>query len=182
MLRPSIALVLGLACIASCGVKLDGVAGDASRDTPGAPGDAPPVDARPCTGGDARMSSPTGTCYFLFTGPATYANAKTACAAAGGRLAVLRNAQDDAVAQALAGTLDVFFGLTDQVTEGTFVWDDGASLIYSDWYPGEPNDGGGVYPEDCGVINGRRGGAWDDRPCAPDPTAGGGLYAYLCES
>jgi lectin-like protein len=144
--------------------------------------DASPIDARPCTGGDAHMSSPTGACFFLFTAPATYANAQAGCAAAGGHLAILRNAQDDAIAQQLAGTRDAFFGLSDQVTEGAFLWTDGAALIYADWYPGEPNDGGGAYPEDCGVINGARGGAWDDRPCEPIPNVGGGLYAYLCES
>jgi len=176
-------LGLALACTAACGARLgsDGP-GDAPRDTQDPPADAA-IDARPCVGGDARMSTPSGVCYFLFTTPATYADAKASCAAAGGRLAIIRNSQDDVVAQMLVGTtLDAFIGLSDQVTEGTFVWEDGSALLYANWYPTEPNDGGGNYPEDCGVINGRRGGSWDDRPCEPIPNVGGGLYAYLCES
>lgn len=163
----SAALALAAACTAACGAQL----GDAA------------VDAEvPCTGGDAAMRSPTGACLFLFSVQVTYVNARASCMSQGGRLAILRTVEDDQAARALAGTRDVFFGLSDQVTEGTFVWADDSAPTYTNWYMNEPNDGGGNYPEDCGVINGARGGAWDDRPCEPIPNVGGGLYAYLCES
>ncbi len=180
----ALAAALGLAC-AGCGVRLDGGGPDGS----GPDGGGKPVDAAidapppPCTGGDAAMRSPTGACFVLFRAPVTYANARAGCTSRGTRLAILRTAQDDQVARTLAGaTLNVFIGLTDQATEGTFVWGDGSALTYTSWYMGEPNDGSGAYPEDCAVVAGPRGGAWDDRPCEPVPNVGGGLYSYLCES
>jgi len=183
------ATACALACTAACGVQLGGTGDDTARDD-ARPADAP-VDARPCTGGDARMRSPSGACLFVVLAPATFTDAQAGCAARGGRLATLRNAQDDATARLLvrAGMLDAFdafIGLSDLAVEGTFVWIvDGAPLgpeTYSNWYPSEPNDGGGGYPEDCGVANGRRDGKWDDRPCEPMPNVGGGMYSYLCES
>jgi len=171
---PQLALIAAAAaCAASagCGVRIEG----------GGAADAA-VDARPCTGGDAAQASPSGACFFVFTAPATFAGARDACAAQGAHLAILRSAQDDQVAGALVGaTGTAFIDLTDQATEGTFVWGDATAPAYTNWYPAEPNDGGGNYPEDCAVIVGARGGQWDDRPCAPVPDVGGGSYAYLCQ-
>jgi hypothetical protein len=182
MLRCSLALAL----IAGCGVEIDGNQGevaDAASDSQ-TPLDAAvdaPIDARPCTGGDGAMMSGT-QCLVVFDTPRTFADAMAQCAAFGSQLLVIRNAQDDAVARMLAGTADLFMGLSDTATEGTFVWVDGSALVYSNWYLGEPNNGNGNYQEDCGVINGARGGQWDDRPCAPTPERPmSGQYGYLCQ-
>jgi len=174
-------LSLALAVTAACGAELGGGSGP---DAPGPGRDASvdaAVDAAPCTGGDAAMRSPTGACFFVFNQQVTYVDARSGCAASGAHLAILRSAQDAQVARTLVGANTAFLGLTDQATEGTFVWSDGSSLIYTDWYPGEPNDGGGAYPEDCAVISGARAGQWDDRPCEPITNVGGGLYSYLCQ-
>jgi hypothetical protein len=170
MSRARIASIALALAPAACGVRLEG----------GGPADAPP-DARPCTAGDARMPSPSGACFFVYTAPVAYADAQAGCAAQGAHLAILRSAEDDQIARALAGTLNVFIGLSDLELEGTFVWADGSAPTYTAWDMLEPNDGGGTYAEDCAVIAGPRGGVWDDRPCAPGPDHGGGTYAYLCE-
>lgn len=181
LFAPRSLLALALAVTAACGAELGGGGGGGGGpDAPGGGGDAS-VDAAPCTGGDAAMRSPTGACFFLFNQQVTYVDAQAGCAASGAHLAILRNAQDAQVAQTLVGANTAFLGLTDQILEGTFVWSDGSSLIYTDWYAGEPNDGGGVYPEDCAVISGARTGQWDDRPCEPITDVGGGLYSYLCQ-
>ncbi|XP_078699660.1 CD209 antigen-like protein A [Branchiostoma floridae x Branchiostoma belcheri] len=55
-----------------------------------------------------------------------------------------------------------WFGLSDEGTEGQFVWEDGTRLTstgFTDWYPGEPNGGGS---EDC-VQYWRH--SWNDRSC-----------------
>lgn len=181
---------LGVSLIAvvagACGVTIEGGAGSQDANKTGPPLDDAaidaPIDARPCTGGDARMMSPSGACFLLFTGPATYAVASAACTAQGAHLAVAPTAQDAQTLTALVGPTGVaFIGFTDQAVEGSFVWVDGTPRQYTNWYTGEPNDGSGNYPEDCAVVAGIRNGQWDDRPCAPVAGVGGGSYAYLCQ-
>jgi hypothetical protein len=180
---------LAVLALAGCGVETGGGSGggpDAARaDAPrpiDAGIDAPTVDARPCTGGDANMSSGS-TCFLLFTTPRSFADARASCLALGTHLAVPSDATKYAAAKALAGTLDVFIGLSDEVTENTFAWVDGTPLVFTAWNPLEPNNGGATYEEDCALIAGARALDWDDRPCAPGGTApvGSGAYAYMCQ-
>ncbi|MEM1184681.1 MAG: FG-GAP-like repeat-containing protein [Planctomycetota bacterium] len=51
-------------------------------------------------------------------------------------------------------------GLSDEVTEGTFVWDNGDAVTYTNWRPGEPNNFQGV--EDYTAINRFGTGQWND--------------------
>lgn len=173
-----------LVMLAACSASVDGNAGDPDAAVPDdAPpiDSAPPIDARACAGGDARMAVADGSCIVRFDAAKTYADASAACMAFGARLAILNSSERDAVARTLAGAVDVFIGLTDQAVEATFVWSDGSALGYKNFYAGEPNDGGGNYPEDCIIVNGVRGGQWDDRRCVPDPNTGvGGVYPYFC--
>jgi hypothetical protein len=171
--------------LAACSASVDG---NSTGDIDAAVGDArsidaapQPTDARVCAGGDARMAVADGSCVVRFDAVTTYADAAAACVAFGAKLAILNSSERDAVARTLAGTANLFIGLTDQAVETTFVWSDGSALGYKNFYPGEPNDGNGTFPEDCIIVNGVRGGQWDDRPCAPDPNAGvPGMYPYLC--
>ena len=171
--------------LAGCTASVDGNRkGEVDAATPDAAAiDAAPIviDARPCAGGDARMAVGDGSCVVRFDAAKTYVDASAACVAFGARLAVVNSSERDAVARTLAGTADLFIGLTDQAVEATFVWSDGSALGYKNFYPGEPNDGNGNFPEDCIIVNGVRGGQWDDRPCATDPNTGVvGMYPYLC--
>ncbi|MEJ7600998.1 MAG: lectin-like protein [Kofleriaceae bacterium] len=166
--------------LAACSASVDVKGTDAAPPADG-PRDTPPIDARPCEGGTGRGTAPDGACVVRFDTPATYADAAAACVAFGSQLAIVNTSERDALARTLAGATDLFIGLTDQATEGAFVWSDGTAVGYTNFYLNEPNDGSGVYPEDCIVINGVRGGQWDDRRCAPDPATGaGGVFPYLC--
>ncbi len=182
---------------AGCGVKLEegGSSIDASTrdsattDAPVADAaiDAPPADARLCAGGSARAVDPmTGSCFVYFVGPATYAQAETACTAFGSRLAVIKNAQTNATVRSLIGLTDAFIGGTD-LTEGTWLWLNNpldpfvVGVQYTNWRAGEPNNGSSnPNGEDCAIIEGDENGTWDDRPCAPPPV-GAGAYAYVCQ-
>jgi len=177
-------LTLALLIVAGCGVKLDqgsdASTGDARPIDADLGTDAPP-DARPCTGGDAHMTDPTGSCFVFFQAPKLYADAQAACAAIGARLAIVSSATTNTLLTQLAqASAAVFIGATDAVTENTFVWQDGSAVTYTNWRSGEPSNGGGSYEEDCVVIQPMLAGVWDDRPCAPPPT-GAGSYSYVCQ-
>lgn len=182
-----LALLLGVvaavALLGGCGASLDGAnrVDDASPDGPAVRMDAA-IDAAPCTGGDARAAAPDGSCLMLVVAPQTFADGKATCDGLGGHLAILLTSAVDDAAEALAGDLDTFIGLTDEVSEGSFVWVDGTPLGFTNWELGEPNDADGRHPEDCAIIAGTRAEkGWDDRPCAPSPEHSGGVYAVLCQ-
>ncbi|MFT3696090.1 MAG: C-type lectin domain-containing protein [Kofleriaceae bacterium] len=180
-----------LVMLVGCSARL----GDATGPSTGTDADSSidgqvshPIDAAPdakvCMGGDAHMADSDGNCFQFFTAKKIFADAKTACDAAGAHLAKLENkAQNDIVA-ALSVGVDSFIGATDAVTEGTFLWEDGTPLTYKNFHTGEPNNGGsGGYQEDCLVMAGARAGGtdWDDRPCTTGLAANAGSYAYTCE-
>jgi hypothetical protein len=72
----------------------------------------------------------------------------------------------------------VWLGLNDFATEGTYVWADGSTSAFRNWYPGEPNNNGN---QDFVVMY--LGGEWDDvkdveNGAAVGPT--GGLVENSC--
>ena len=177
---------LPLALVAGCGASVqDGGNGtpDSGDSTPvdaAEPPDAPP-DARPCTGGDASMTAPDGSCLLRFAAKITYVNAIALCAANNARLAVLDSKPVSDAAITFVGLLDAWIGLDDRAVEGTFVWADGSAPVFTSFSALEPNNGGGAYQEDCIVIAGESGRQWDDRPCSPADLAGAGEYGTLCQ-
>jgi hypothetical protein len=170
-----------LVVVAACGASL----GDSNDHPDGAVDgkliDAGP-DARPCTGGDAHTSDGT-SCFVFVRSPVIHDDAKAACAAMNGHLARVENATQNAMIATMITGVDSFIGATDLANEGTFVWDDGSPLTYTNWRAGEPSSGGGMYEEDCAIIEGAKtpDDTWDDRPCAPVVNVGGGLYGYVCQ-
>jgi hypothetical protein len=178
-------IAVGACLLVACSATLGRRGGGSDQIADGAvdgPTDAA-IDARVCAGGDAHMVGPNGECLVMFHTPKTYVEAKAACAAINAHLAYLKDAAIDSVAETFVGSANTFIGLTDIAVEGTFVWDDGTPLTYSNWHTGEPNNGGsGGYQEDCVIIAGARVGAqWDDRPCDPSQVPTSGMFAYLCE-
>lgn len=191
------AVVIAIAAVAAgCGARVDVDPGDDTADDDGDDDDAPPgadartadavppVDAAPCTGGNAQAED-GATCYEAFLAlPIPWDQAQAVCAGRGGALAKIDDAAENQIVTILAGDIRVWIGGTDAVTEGTFVWTDGTLLAagYTNWRDGEPNNANGNFEEDCTVLEGQNDGTWDDRPCAPDPDAGvAGEYFYVCE-
>lgn len=95
-----------------------------------------------------------------------HAEAVTACDDLGGHLVILESPEEsDAVAATVATltTSPFWVGLTDEDSEGAWVWIDGTPLDYdSRWAPNEPNNYGN---EDCVHNSWERVGAWNDLPC-----------------
>jgi hypothetical protein len=178
--------VLALLALGGC-AQIFGLEETTARPAP----DAARVDARvfdaplPCAGGDARSVDPvTGACYVLFTGPMPRDLARTTCQGLGGttRLASIQSASENALIKSLAGDRDVFLGGSDALVEMTFVWDDGTSFQYLNWNTGEPNNGAGMFEEDCLVMIGViTTGVWNDVPCAPAAGTTLGSFAFVCE-
>ena len=177
--------VLALLALGGC-AEIFGLDETTTRVSPDAR-DAAPTDApRPCLGGDARSVDPvTGACYVFFASPSTRDVARTTCQALGAttRLASIQSASENTLIKNLSGTVDVFIGGSDEVTEGTFVWDDGTPFQLTNWNAGEPNNGGAAgFEEDCVVMLGASAiGAWNDVPCAPTAGTTLGSFAFVCE-
>jgi Lectin C-type domain/Putative metal-binding motif len=128
-----------------------------------------------CSGCELHESA--GHSYALCPAGAPFDAARVACAAFGGDLLRLDDAAELATVVAFAeppagvgGGWSM--GLSDIAAEGTFVWVDGGPLTFSNWNPGEPNDG--ATNEDCAELD-LAGGGWNDIPCA-DPRA------FVCEA
>ena len=143
-----------------------------------------PIDARPCQGGTMAQVGPDGSCFVFVATPQTYVDAKAACAAMSAHLAYVKTAALDTFAETFVGTTNTWIGLSDRATEGTFIWDDGSALVFSNWATGEPNSGGldATYQEDCAIIAGARATKqWDDRPCDASEVPTSGMFATLCQ-
>lgn len=103
---------------------------------------------------------------------ASWADAAAACEASGGRLFVPRDraAYDRVLA---LGPTELWLGITDQLSEGTFVAPALApeEPFFLGWLPGEPNSGNGAADEDC--VMGYLDGLNDEGCGTPKP--------YRCE-
>jgi hypothetical protein len=85
--------------------------------------------------------------YYLLS-PSTWTDAEAAAVGLGGHLVTIDDAFENTFVTSRFGVAtgvfasqhDLWIGLTDQVTEGTFVWASGAPLVYQNWVVGEPNN------------------------------------------
>jgi hypothetical protein len=110
-----------------------------------------------------------GHLYSTTTTATTYVTARNQAVAAGGWLASIESAAEQAfIASAFSSVLatqSVWIGLNDLAVEGSFVWESGASVIpgvsYTNWQPGEPNNLG---DEDAvEMLTNADSNRWNDR-------------------
>ena len=88
-----------------------------------------------------------GHLYYLLTED-TWQNSETQAVSLGGHLATIRDqAEQDWVFSTFGsygGTnYSLWIGLREVGTEGSYQWVSGDSAGYTNWFPGEPNNGGG---------------------------------------
>jgi hypothetical protein len=153
---------------------------DAAND--GAP--PPPPDAR-TPAPDAMAACPTGYrapvgsthAYRFANTQKTWADAETDCANDGApytHLVVIDDDGENFTIDQIAGNKDVWIGITDEATEGTWLDITGQPVSFFRWSLGEPNNGGGnmAPPENCGEQY--DGGLWNDTECT-------GQLRYVCE-
>ncbi|HYG74204.1 MAG TPA: LamG-like jellyroll fold domain-containing protein [Planctomycetota bacterium] len=103
---------------------------------------------------------PFGGHYYTYSNVMTsWHNAQSLLAAQNGHLATPTSASEDDFVWRFGGYTNNWIGLTDEQSEGTFVWSSGEPFSYTNWGPGEPSDWGG---EDYGIY--WWGFQWNDVP------------------
>ena len=114
-----------------------------------------------------------GHSYQRFDTGMSWTAAKTFCESKGAHLAtVTSQAEHDFIVNNFAPR-DLWLGASDAASEGTWVWVTGEPWSYTNWYPGEPNNFGGVenyLVTDTSVLK-----KWNDVPVAGDN------FVPLCE-
>lgn len=122
---------------------------------------APAVDDNICSFADSIAGYTVlgdfgGHRYYLSTNSVSWQQAKTAAAAINGNLvSVTSQGEMNFLA---AFNKRFWIGLTDEATEGTYVWVSGEAYSYTNWNPGEPNNSGNEdYIEMFGTD-----GKWND--------------------
>ncbi|XP_077976842.1 C-type mannose receptor 2-like [Glandiceps talaboti] len=104
-----------------------------------------------------------GKCYYAYEFQKyTYGESKTICEGKGGSLVTIDNAEENLFLYGFSRDANtLWIGATDSNSEGTWQWQDGSEISYSNWASNEPNDAGGK--EDCAHLRGA--GDWNDHEC-----------------
>ena len=113
--------------------------------------------------------------YFLNSG-IDWPDSRASCQTWGGDLASIDSESEN---EALGSIRDpteseCWIGLNDMDSEGIFVWSDGSTSSYRNWYPGEPNNF--FFSEDCVENDFRENLDWNDEDCSSS------LRCYYCSS
>ncbi|XP_054436403.1 mannose-binding protein A-like isoform X1 [Pteronotus mesoamericanus] len=98
-----------------------------------------------------------------------FSKVKALCTELQATVATPKNAEENEAIQGVAKD-NAFLGITDEVTEGQFVYVTGGRLTFSNWKKGEPNDFGSG--EDCVIL--KDDGEWNDISCSSS-------YLAVCE-
>jgi hypothetical protein len=122
--------------------------------------------------GCVRRSLPPSE-YLFCPEAVTWDEARTACEAAGYSLVTIVDSSQNAWIREEASNItmgaEVWLGLNDLATEGTFLWEAEESPVsYDNWEVSQPNGDG-----DCGAMS-LSAGDWYDRGCAE-------TKPYVCE-
>eukprot|EP00058_Branchiostoma_floridae_P027369 XP_002612860.1 hypothetical protein BRAFLDRAFT_67190 [Branchiostoma floridae] len=127
------------------------------------------VDVLGCSTGCplADYVSFNGVCYKDFAVITNFHTARQTCAADGGLLAMPKDSEINTFIHELAGVNERrWIGLTDEDTEGEWVFEDSTTLAsarYSNWQPSQPDNHNGI--EDCVEVLGGAEHYWSDRAC-----------------
>ncbi|CAH1240493.1 CD209 [Branchiostoma lanceolatum] len=128
-----------------------------------------------CPETDEGLTCPSGyvqfqdSCFKFSTDRKTYSQARSTCQADGGHLSLVKDEATNTfllsqmeTIYASFNTPHIYVGATDQVQEGTYVWDDGTPVTgWAGWAPGQPADVPPAMTSDCAEWRlGSRGNGW----------------------
>jgi hypothetical protein len=117
-----------------------------------------------------------GSEYLFCTDRIEQPDAQAACEEWGGDLVTVGSSAEDAWLMSTAQAIESFasgakwwIGFTDALYEGSFGWESGQAVTWTNWGTGEPNNSYGGSQEDCTVLiwapSVYRSGSWNDLPC-----------------
>ena len=133
------------------------------------------VDSATACGCSIDTYSGNGHTYLFCTTATYWATASSNCAAVGYHLATMADAAENSWVTSATNTnitgSDPWFGYNDRASEGSWVWETGESVSYTNWGSGEPNNSG---DEDCAHLYDS--GVWNDHRCS------GLATGYICEA
>ncbi|XP_076451856.1 uncharacterized protein LOC143287621 [Babylonia areolata] len=124
-------------------------------------------------------------CYqFVLDHTREFDDAENECRHRGGHLVIIR---DLATQRFLYNTLKndlhyndiLWIGLTDQESEGHWVWVDGTAPTFTYWASDQPGDMGSL--QDCGVMDVSEGGTWHDYRCSDAWIFSNQHKRFICE-
>ncbi|MGF1601254.1 MAG: DUF4347 domain-containing protein [Thermosynechococcaceae cyanobacterium] len=99
--------------------------------------------------------------YVLTDGVKSWQDAQAEAESIGGNLVTINDADEEVWLKHTFGTAEGFWiGINDRQVEGQFEWVSGETSTYTNWAPGEPNNGRGN--QDYGWMNYGASKQWDD--------------------
>jgi len=128
------------------------------------------ASAAACTAPGEFLDAAQRSCYLQGQTAVAWTDARQRCQSWGGELVTIDSREED---DFLSDRMGVTFwiGASDRVQEGRVVGVEGATLPFTNWAAGQPDDF--QNREDC-VVKQAASGAWNDLPC-------GSSRSYVCE-
>jgi hypothetical protein len=136
------------------------------------------IAVKPPVGVPADAKFYNGKWYRVYLEKVPWNRAKERCKALGGQLVVIPDQLTWEFLKTLSeqGTVQLWLGATDEVTEGVWKWIDGTPMKFKGWRPGEPNNAGGS--ENYLAIYK---GAWADCPNGGEVGTVFKAQGFICE-
>jgi hypothetical protein len=127
------------------------------------------VTAAQLTGYSQEVLNPANNHTYYLLAPGTWTSSQAQAVALGGNLVTINDAAENAWVYATFGgtNMPLWIGLTDQASEGNFVWISGEPFTYGNWTAGEPNDNQGedyAYIVEANPVLQLTPGKWNDYP------------------
>ena len=124
--------------------------------------------------------------YYCYSDISTWEEAEEFCESLGGHLATMTSPEENEALYnyiTTMGYMDAYFGFTDSVTEGEWLWINGEVSDYSNWTRGQPDDAQAFGGEDYAQFwSTGTGGTWNDaNGTLYTNNTGEHLNIYLCE-
>ncbi|MGH0124037.1 UNVERIFIED_CONTAM: hypothetical protein FKN15_015726 [Acipenser sinensis] len=116
-----------------------------------------------------------GKCYYFSTDTMNWTSSRDNCTSLGGQLVIIENKAEQEFTQSQVRQIGDFFwiGLSDEVTEGEFLWVDNTPPSTTYWKRNEPDNGLSLNGKwhsnaDCAVIDYRAASlqSWGDTLCS----------------